>query len=706
MRGLSRYLTYPAGRRGKWWTLGIVLFLALSASGNSSKFEKAQKNETTSFLPGGAESIKVFDKVKQLNNGQEVAAAVVVYARGSGLTAADKARIARDRASLTANHPDVTAAPTPAAFSKDGRAGLYQVQVKVNAGDSTALKNAVKDLRHRVSGTHDGLQTRVTGPAGYSYDAIKVFGNINGTLLIVAGGLVLFLLIAIYRSPIFWAIPFLTVLMAEATSRGLGYLLAKNGVTINGQSGGILPVLVFGAGTDYALLLVSRYREELRHVEDKHAAMHRALLTAGPAIVAAALTVVAALFTLTLAQVNGTAGLGPVGAMGVALGAIFMLTLLPALLTIFGRRAFWPFVPHVGDVGADVTHGPWRRIGERVRAKPRRVWLAGSLVLVALTLGLLGLNTGLTQGNSFRGDVESVQGQRLLEASFPAGSAAPADVFAPDQTSATKVINALLARKDLVAGIAGVQRGAPGIRILAVLAHDPSTIQAIHEIPALRRVVKAAGGPDVLVGGQTAATADLRKSAARDDWVIIPIALVVVFLILAGLLRAIAAPLLLVGSVVLSFGAALGTGVLFVNHVFHYPGIDPSLPLMCFVFLVALGIDYNIFLMARVREETQRHGTRDGMLRGLAVTGTVITSAGIVLAGTFGALAVLPLIFLTELGFIIAFGVLLDTFVVRSIIVPALVFDLGPRIWWPSSLDRGGPPPAEEEREPAEVGAL
>jgi RND superfamily putative drug exporter len=334
------------------------------------------------------------------------------------------------------------------------------------------------------------------------------------------------------------------------------------------------------------------------------------------------------------------------------------------------------------------------------------VWLSGSLVLVALTLGMLGLNTGLTQGNSFRGDVEAVQGQRLLQASFPAGSAAPADVFAPDQASATKVIGALLARKDLVAGIAGVQRGAPGVRILAVLAHDPATIQAIHEIPALRRVVKAAGGPGVLVGGQTAATADLRTSAARDDWVIIPIALVVVFLILAGLLRAIAAPLLLVGSVVLSFGAALGTGVLFVNHVFHYPGIDPSLPLMCFVFLVALGIDYNIFLMARVREETQRHGTSDGMLRGLAVTGTVITSAGIVLAGTFGALAVLPLIFLTELGFIIAFGVLLDTFVVRSIIVPALVFDLDRRIWWPSSLDRGGPPPAEEQREPAEVGAV
>jgi RND superfamily putative drug exporter len=387
-----------------------------------------------------------------------------------------------------------------------------------------------------------------------------------------------------------------------------------------------------------------------------------------------------------------------------------MLTLLPALLVVFGRRAFWPFVPHVGDTGTDVMHGPWRRIGQRVRRRPRRVWVIGTVVLVALAAGMLDLNTGLTNGNSFRGEVEAIQGQNILQAHFPAGASAPADVIVPDEAKLPAVTQALLSHRQLVAGIAGIQRGPAGIRLQAVLSKDPFRVAAIDEVPALRRVVKAAGGPGVLVGGQSAAAYDLRTSATRDDKVIIPVALVVVFLILALLLRALAGPALLVLSVIVSFGASMGAGVLVINHVFKYPGVDPSLPLLAFVFLVALGIDYNIFLMARVREETFRHGTSEGMLRGLAVTGTVITSAGIVLAGTFSVLAVLPLIFLTELGFIIAFGVLLDTLIVRSLIVPALVFDLRGRIWWPSSLDRrGGRPPAEppsdEEREPARVGA-
>jgi RND superfamily putative drug exporter len=311
------------------------------------------------------------------------------------------------------------------------------------------------------------------------------------------------------------------------------------------------------------------------------------------------------------------------------------------------------------------------------------------------------MKTNLTSGNSFRGSVESVQGQTLLQQHFPAGLSAPADVIVPDPAQVAPVVHALSSDHDLVAGVVGGEKGAQGTRLEVALRQDPFSSGAINDVPALRRVVKAAGGPGVLVGGQTAATYDLRKSAARDDKVIIPIALFVVFLILTLLLRAIAGPALLILSVILSFGAALGTAILFVNHVFKYPGVDPSLPLLAFVFLIALGIDYNIFLMARVREETHAHGTREGMLRGLAVTGTVITSAGIVLAGTFGVLAVLPLIFLTELGFLIAVGVLLDTFVVRSVIVPALVFDVGRRIWWPSKLDSepstppAAPPPLD-----------
>jgi RND superfamily putative drug exporter len=601
----------------------------------------------------------------------------------------------------------------------------------------------------------------VTGAAGFGADAIEVFGDINGQLLLAAGGLVLLLLILIYRSPIFWIVPFFTVLFAESSARGVGYLLSEAGVTINGQSGGILPVLVFGAGTDYALLLVARYREELRRHDSRHEAMELALRTAGPAIVYSGLTVIAALLVLSLAEVNGTAGLGPIGAMGIFMAMTFMLTMLPSALLVVGRRIFWPFVPdgpggplpphsnrwrravfsvlagvfvmafasagggsgvalliafvagglvnffvlapllHRFDLNtfyprierplaarhrlSDETHGFWRRMGDRVAAAPGRVAVATIAVLVVLSAGLLQLDTGLTSGNSFRGEVEAVRGADLLAAHFPAGANVPTTVVIPDQADVAPVRAAL--QKDPVVALVGEPlAGPPGVKLDIQLKLDPYSTEAFDQIPHLRRTVKRAGGGDVLVGGPTAAEYDLRQSATRDNYVIIPITLVVVFLILALLLRSLLAPAVLVGTVILSFGAALGTGMFFAKNVFGFPGIDPALPLLCFVFLVALGIDYNIFLMARVREETIRHGTREGMLRGLAVTGAVITSAGIVLAGTFGALAVLPLVFLTEIGFVVAFGVLLDTFVVRSILVPALTFLLGHRIWWPSRM--------------------
>jgi RND superfamily putative drug exporter len=336
---------------------------------------------------------------------------------------------------------------------------------------------------------------------------------------------------------------------------------------------------------------------------------------------------------------------------------------------------------------SDETHGVWRRIGERVAARPGRVAVVTTLVLLVLSAGLLQLDTGLTNGNSFRGEVESVRGLDLLSAHFPAGANTPTTVVIPDRAD-VEPVRAALERDPAVAAVGDPVTGPPGTKVDIQLKADPYSTEAFEQIPGLRAVAKRAGGPDVVIGGETAAAYDVRKSATRDNWVIMPIALVVVFAILAVLLRALVAPAVLVGTVILSFAAALGTGMFFSKTVFGFPGIDPSLPLLCFIFLVALGIDYNIFLMARVREETVRHGTREGMLRGLAVTGAVITSAGIVLAGTFGALAVLPLIFLTEIGFIVAFGVLLDTFVVRSILVPALTFLLDRRIWWPSRLMR------------------
>jgi RND superfamily putative drug exporter len=695
---MTRILVIPAGRRAKFVVFAVFLLLTgFVGAAFAGKFEDAQENETASFLPGKAESVKSLEAVKQYQGG-ELAPAVIVYERRSGLTDADRKRVADDRASFVRDRPDVALAPQKPVFARNGNAALFVLPIRAT-GDSDRFENGVQSVRDRVSGEKGGLVVKVTGAGGFSLDAIKVFGSINGTLLGVTAAIVLILLILIYRSPIFWMIPFFTVLLAESSARGFGYLLAEAGVTINGQSGGILPVLVFGAGTDYALLLVSRYREELRRHEDKHDAMRVALQTAGPAILASGLTVIVALLTLSLAEVNGTAGLGPIGAMGVGLAMISMLTMLPALLVICGRRAFWsPFdtIPHVGDQGTDETHGLWRRIGERVMASPRRVWVTGTIFLLVLAAGNLKMDTGLTNGNSFRGEVESVQGQEILARSFPSGLSALTNVIVPEREKAREVRQALQ-RSAPVAQVLPPQDGKPGARLDVVLKADPYSTTAIGQIPALRNVARRAGGSDVLVGGPTAEEYDFRRSAARDNLVIIPLALVVVLLILAVLLRALLAPLLLVASVILSFFAALGAGILVFEYVFGFPGINPSLPLLTFVFLVALGIDYNIFLMARVREETLTHGTRQGMLRGLAVTGAVITSAGIVLAGTFSALAVLPLVFLTEIGFIIAFGVLLDTFLVRSVLVPALAFDLGPRIWWPSRLQHEEAVEAEED---------
>jgi RND superfamily putative drug exporter len=708
---MGRILSIAAGRRAKWVVLAvwlIVLFASFAAK-LPNKFESAQKNESTSFLPASTESTKELKKQKALV-GDETVASVVVFHRDGGLTAADRATIARDRAKLNglaSKYPqleknprsgELFSTPVPSANG----AGAITVGVIRTNGEGDTILDPVKAERALVSGDHDGLQVKITGSAGFSADAIKVFQGINGALLAAAALLVLVLLALIYRSPIFLWIPFGTVLVAEGVTRSLGYALTQVGVTVNGQSASILSVLVLGAGTDYALLLVARYREELRRHEDRHEALALALRSAGPAIVASAVTVMLALLSLSIAEVNGTAGLGPIGAMGIFVAMIAMLTLLPALLAIFGRGAFWPFVPRYGDEGADSTHGRWRSIGERVARRPRRTWMGAGTLLVLMALGLLAFNTNLTQTDSFRGKVESVEGQKLLAQDFPAGANAPTDVFVPPGAPVAKVAAALKGADGVAAVQPGAVAGPRGTLLSVTLKPEPYSTEAFDLIPRLRDTAKAAGGDAVLLGGPTAVEHDLRKASAHDTLTIIPIVLLIVLLTLIVLLRALTAPLLLIGTVVLSFAASLGFSSLIYKYVFDFVGSDPSLPLFVFVFLVALGIDYNIFLMARVREEALKHGTREGMLRGLAVTGGVITSAGVVLAGTFVVLAVLPLVFLTELGFAIAFGVLLDTLIVRSVLVPALVFDIGPKVWWPSTLshslhhrrggDRDAPP--------------
>ena len=700
---LRRAGGFPATRVGKFVVLLAWIVILVIAGAPASQFEDAQQNESSSFLPGDAESTKVLDEIERFQAGEgEQADAVIVYAREDGLTAEDRRVIAEDRVSLNADRPE-TAGPTgPPIFSPDGMAALLITPLTVQDGDAQALVDAVKDIRDRVHDAPEGLEVKVTGGAGYSADAIEVFGDINSTLLLATAGIVFVLLVLIYRSPIFWILPLLSVAFAEITVRAIGYGLAEAGVVINGQTAGILLVLVFGVGTDYALLLVSRYREELRRHEDRHEAMGLALRRAGPAILASGATNICALLVLILADVNGTAGLGPVAAIGVAVALVAMLTILPALLVIFGRGAFWPFVPRYAPGGAEVPEerGLWRRLGDGIGRNPRPVWIATVVALGVMACGLFAFDTELTSSNSFRDDVEAVQGQELLAQSFPAGASAPTDVIVPDP-SRVPAVTAALEDAAGVTSVGVVEEGPPGVRLAVTLEPDPYSTAAFDLVPGLRDAAKAAGGDDTLVGGPTATEYDLRVASERDLKVIPPIVLLVILVIIGILLRAIVAPLLLIATVILSFLAALGVSAIAFDVIFNFPGEDASLPLFGFIFLVAVGVDYNIFLMARVREESQRHGTREGMIRGLAVTGAVITSAGIVLAGTFSVLGVLPLVGLTEIGFLVAFGILLDTILVRSVLVPALVMEVGGRVWWPSRLGREAPgeePTARGER--------
>ena len=696
---MSSIFAMPAGRRAKY-VVALVWVLVVGVAIQTdllTKFADAEKNESTSFLPGDAESTKALEITTQLEGG-ELAPLVIVYRRDGGLTAADRKVIARDRTVLNGKKLRATSPFGRPTFSPERDAALVVAQVKSD-GEGDTIIDPVEAVRKRMATHGGGLEAKVTGGAGYSADAIKVFEGINGTLVGSAFALVLLLLIAIYRSPIFWIFPIVAVGFAEIATRAIGYELTTLGVTVNGQSSSILSILVLGAGTDYALLLVARYREELRRHADKHEAMALALKTAGPAIFASGLTVIAALLCLTLAKVNGTSGLGPIGALGIAVAMVAMLTLLPALLVIVGRSVFWPFIPryHPAAENAIGGGGRWRRLGDRIALRPRKVWVGVVALLLVLSLGMLNFDDGLTQGNSFRGEVESVQGQKLVNQSFPGSANAPTDIIVRDLLR-TEGVRAAVARVPGVVSVQPAVATTDTVLLRAVLKPEPFSTDAFALIAPIRAAAKDAGGPQTLVGGATAVEADLREAAARDTRVIVPIALVVVFLILVVLLQALVAPLLLIGTVILSFAAALGVGAIVFDVLFGFPGSDPSLPLFAFIFLVALGIDYNIFLMARVREETRRHGTGEGMIRGLTVTGGVITSAGIVLAGTFSVLGVLPLVFLTQIGFVVAFGVLLDTFIVRSILVPALVLDVGPRVWLPSKLGKGEQPAPEPAR--------
>jgi RND superfamily putative drug exporter len=703
MNRVKRLAEIPAGSWTKWVVVGFWVVVLVIAFPLSSKLTGAEKNDAKAWLPASAESTKVLNAQARFQS-PNIYAGVVVYQRASGLTAADRAKAAADArrfAGVPGVVPGQVIGPIPSA---DGQAIETILQVNLGKQGWNGAGKAVDSVRAIAASHANGLVFHITGPLGNAADNNKVFKGIDTTLLYSALAVVIVILLITYRSPVLWLLPVISSGVALITAQAVIYLLAAHaGLTVNAQSAGILDVLVFGASTDYALLIVARYREELRRHDRRHAAMAEALRRAGPAILASAATVIVALLTLLAAQLNSTKDLGPVLAIGVAVGMLAMITLLPALLVIFPRGVFWPYRPSYGSA-EPTARGLWARVGWSIAPRPRLIWIATAVALGVLALGLSGLKAhGLTSAQGFRGHPDSVIGQTVLAQHFHAGSGEPVIVIG--QASAVGPLRSAFAATPGIASVTPPAVRGGGAYLEGTLTAPPDSQAAYTTIDKVRSAVHAVPGADAKVGGFTAINLDVARASAHDRNIIIPIILVVVLVILGLLLRSVVAPLILTATVVLSFAAALGVSAFFFNHVFGFGGADTAFPLFVFVFLVALGIDYNIFLMTRVREEANRRDARHGAIVGLAATGGVITSAGFVLAGTFAVLATIPATFLTELGFAVAFGILLDTIVVRSVLVTALNLDIGRWMWWPSRLARK-PDPAPEELSQERTSAL
>ncbi|MGW9194605.1 MMPL family transporter [Micromonospora chersina] len=689
-----------AGGRGRWTATVIAVVVVLGwlvvgglAGPYSGKLGDVATNDNASFLPADAEATRAQDLAAGFVD-RETTPALVVYERTSGITPADQQRVQADAARF-AELPGVVGPLPPPIVSQDRQA--VQVVVPIDAAEGEQIRAVVDRLREIAGADRDGLTVDVAGPAGLLADLIEVFTAIDGPLLLVTLVVVLVILLIVYRSPVLWIFPLLAAGMSYSLAALFVYLLAKNDVIkLNGQAQGILTVLVFGAGTDYALLLIARYREELHRHERPWDAMRAAWKGAAPAIIASGATVIVSLLCLLLSSLNSNRALGPVSAVGIAATLLVMLTFLPALLLLGGRWAFWPRRPRYDHADPRTEHGIWGRIAGFVARRARTVWVVTAVVLAALALGVTQLGaTTLGQSDLFTQRTDSVAGQEVIARHYPAGTGSPATIFT-NQATAQQIAQVAQG----VRGVSSVRpfsrQGPSGppevvdgrVQLQATLADPPDSNGAERTIRELRVAVHRVPGADAVVGGFTAINVDTADASTRDRNVIIPVVLLVIAVILAVLLRALLAPVLLIATVVLSFLATLGLCALIFKYLLGFPGVDQSFPLFAFVFLVALGIDYNIFLMSRVREESVRRGTRAGVLTGLAVTGGVITSAGIVLAATFSALAVLPLVVLVELGVAVAVGVLLDTIVVRSLLVPALAYDIGPKVWWPGRLSR------------------
>ncbi|MGC5165580.1 MMPL family transporter [Luteimicrobium sp. DT211] len=705
----------------------VLVWLALAAVGGPyfGRVSEVSSNDQASYLPASADATKVAALQPEFSDSDAVPAIVVLH-RPGGLSTPDVAAITEDTKAL-AGLPGVAGDVSPPIVSDDGEAA----QVFVPMTDDADLDAHVAGLReHLASSVPDGVRAYVTGPAGFASDLGAAFEGIDGLLLGVALAAVFVILVVVYRSPLLPLLVLVTSTFALCAALLVVWWLAKwDVVELNGQVQGILFILVIGAATDYSLLYVSRYREALRDERSRWRATWVALRGAFWPVVASAGTVIAGLLCLLLSDLSSNQALGPVTSIGIVFALLAATTLLPALLLLCGRAAFWPARPNLGSAHPAVVgpqaRGLWARVARWISGAPRTIWVVCTLVLLAAATGLVQLKAdGVPQSDLVLGHSEARDGQDVLAEHFPGGSGSPALVVGP--SSELERMAGVLVGHDGVSSVSVAAKGVPsgtapvtadgvqpvqgatpaptvvdGDVLLEATLSDPADSDAAEDVVRSLRADLAAVDDGILVGGVTAVAVDSNDASIHDRNTIIPIVLVVILLILVLLLRAVLAPVLLVLSVVLSFAASLGVSALVFDHVFGLPGADPAVPLYGFVFLVALGIDYNIFLMTRVREESLEHGTRQGILRGLAVTGGVITSAGLVLAATFAALGVIPILFLAQIAFIVAFGVLVDTLVVRSLLVPALSYDIGAPIWWPSRLwrDDGGVARSDRRRD-------
>jgi len=688
----GKLATLPTGRFTKWLTLAAWLLVVAAAVPLAGRVSGVAQDSSTVELPIGADATVATGLADRFPDGR-VSPGIVVYARAGGLTAADRAKVDADRLALARIAVGgQVGAPAPA----DDHAALT-LTVPLEAAGTTTLSDLARQVRAAVhNGLPDGLDAKLTGPAGSALDASDAQQHTAKAALLVTLAVVIAVLLLTYRSPVLWLLPLICVGVAFVVTDAVTYLLGRfAGMTVDTGNAAVVTVLVFGVGTDYALLLLARYREELRRSADRHVAMAAALRRAVPAIAASAATVSLSLLCLLAANMGFNHHLGTAGAIAVLCGLSTVVTLLPALLVLLGRWVFWPAVPRPGTParsGARDGRRGWERLGGALSARPRLVWLGAVLLLGLLGLGAAGIRTGLDDQHLVVGTPDSVAGQRLLAAHFPAGSSRPVQVVA-DAGSATGV-------EDALRSVPGVSRVRPPVRATdgtlvrldAVLSDPVDSPAALASVERIRAAVAAVPDAHAHVGGYTATNAAKAAAQAHDRRVVIPLVLLVVFAVLVGLLRALVAPLLLMGTVVLSYLAALGTGWLLFDRVFGFAGMDVQVMLVSFLFLVALGVDYNIFLVTRIREEAGRLAHAAAVRQGLAATGGVISSAGLVLAATFASLTLAPQVAFIEIGLMVAVGVLVDTVLVRSVLVPALALDVGPAFWWPSRLSTSDSP--------------